>query len=103
MKVDRTGSYPHTTYIKSLWFWAESRLSTITIQRCMGFTEKIVVGKISVKVMHSGKVMSDCTVHDISSKIDLFKETGRRLLFCLVAWRQGAGLYDGVCVTMWDC
>ena len=27
------------------------------IQRCMSFTEKIVVGKISVKVMHFGKVM----------------------------------------------
>ena len=32
------------------------------LQRCMGFAEKIVVGRISVKVMHSGKVMSDCTV-----------------------------------------
>ena len=31
------------------------------IQSCMIFTEKIVVGKISVKVMHSGKVMPDCT------------------------------------------
>ena len=27
----------------------------------MGFNEKIVVGKISVKVMHSGKIMLDCT------------------------------------------
>ena len=27
------------------------------IQRCMSFTEKIVVGQISGKVMHSGKVM----------------------------------------------
>ena len=29
----------------------------VKIQRCMSFTEKIVVGKISVKVMHSGKAM----------------------------------------------
>ena len=27
------------------------------VQRCMSFTEKIVVGQISGKVMHSGKVM----------------------------------------------
>ena len=27
------------------------------LQRCMGFTEKIVVGKFFGKVMHSGKVM----------------------------------------------
>ena len=30
------------------------------IQRCMSFTEKIVVGIFFVKVMHSGKVMTDC-------------------------------------------
>ena len=35
------------------WCWEE-------IQRCMSFTEKIVVGKFSGKVMHSGKVMPDC-------------------------------------------
>ena len=29
----------------------------IEIQSCMSFTEKIVVGLISGKVMHSGKVM----------------------------------------------
>ena len=29
----------------------------ITIQSCMTFTEKIVIAKISFKVMHSGKVM----------------------------------------------
>ena len=27
------------------------------VQRCMSFTEKIVVGQTSGKVMHSGKVM----------------------------------------------
>ena len=31
------------------------------IQRCMSFTEKIVVGIFSGKVMHSGKAMLDCT------------------------------------------
>ena len=31
--------------------------SVEVVQRCMSFTEKIVVGQISGKVMHSGKVM----------------------------------------------
>ena len=29
----------------------------LLVQRCMSFTEKIVVGQISCKVMYSGKVM----------------------------------------------
>ena len=33
------------------------RMEDQGIQRCMSFTEKIVVGQISGKVMHSGKVM----------------------------------------------
>ena len=39
----------------------ETETKRKTIQRCMSFTEKIVVGKFSGKVMHSGKVMLDCT------------------------------------------
>ena len=31
----------------------------LKVQRCMSLTEKIVLVKISTKVMHSGKVMSD--------------------------------------------
>ena len=34
-----------------------SKMPLNKIQRCMSFTEKIVVGQISGKVMHSGKVM----------------------------------------------
>ena len=33
------------------------------IQRCMSFTEKIVVGQISGKVMHSGKVVYIAFIH----------------------------------------
>ena len=43
------------------WFQTHMDIRQIILQRCMSFTEKIVVGLFSVKVMHSGKVMSHCT------------------------------------------
>ena len=44
-----------------LYWIMQCRGEFLFVQRCMSFTEKIVVGKFSVKVMHSGKVMLDCT------------------------------------------